>query len=142
MNKKELQAMLTIASKLGWMQEPAIQTIQRVRQMVKNMQSCDMDCVGEQGSFEQTILLLADQPASILYTCQWVRDYQSLQDWQLAKLADEMCMSMEDAYAMVKYYELQDLSELDEYNLYSQLCNDLLIEEMAWYNKMRRLGYE
>lgn len=47
MNKAELKAILMIAEKMNWQQKSVIEVCETIKQMVRNQQALELDCIGE-----------------------------------------------------------------------------------------------
>ena len=59
MNKAELKAINIIATKMNWMHKPVCETIETIKQMVRNQQALELDTVGECDGDEETLLSIA-----------------------------------------------------------------------------------
>ena len=88
MNKAEFKAIKMIAEKLNW-QAVNFETI---KQMIRNQQALELDCVGECDDDEVTLLSLATQNVEKIASTMWVSSYHDL------VLYDRYCDLWENSY--------------------------------------------
>ena len=71
MNKAEFKAIQIIAQKMNWQQKSVSETIEAIKQMVRNQQALELDTVGECDDEEETLLSIAlwdkDKVTSTMY---------------------------------------------------------------------------
>ena len=82
MNKQELQAICLIVNKLGWNDRPVTEVCNNINQMVRNQQALELDCVGECGDFEETLLSIATWNVDKIASTMFVDSYQSMGAWE------------------------------------------------------------
>ena len=138
-SKQELLAMQAIASKLNW-HKPAYETVETITKMVWNQQSLMSDCTGGYCSFEDTLEIMASWDEERLLSTIVVSDYQSLIEYNFNVFLGHMGITHEDYYAMVDYYE--SLPERIEQDKLDALHEQWEMEELAWYNHARQMGWE
>ena len=117
MNKAEFKAIKMIAEKLAWKQV----NFETIKQMVKNQQALELDCIGECDDAEETLLSIALWDRDKIISTQYVSDYQSLVMWNVWLFCDDMGIYPDHLCDMITYYNCIQPEAMDE-------------EEMAMYD--------
>lgn len=138
-NKAELTAMQIIASKLNW-NKPVWETMETIDKMVRNQQSLDLDCVGECGDFEETLLNLTLWEKDDIISAMYVSSYQDLVMWGVECFCEDMGITQEEFSAMLTWNSVKDniLANLyeEEEEYYQDYYADYYAEmqmEMSYY---------
>lgn len=126
MNKAELKAINIIANKMNWMNKPVCETIEIIKQMVRNQQALELDTSGDCDDDEVTLLSIALWEHDKLVSTMYVSDYESLVMWGVYCFCDDMGITPEDFSAMLTWNsvkdnflavedEMRDMAEYDAY---------------------------
>ena len=122
MNKQEFKAINMIARKMNWQDKPVECVIETINQMVMNDQALGLDCCGECGDFEETLLSMATWDINKIVACLYCWDYTTHCDyWHFLK---ESGMSGMDFYVWMTTYDQYQQALGEEYDM----------EEMAMYD--------
>lgn len=127
-NKAELAAMQMIAGKMNW-HKPVDETVETICKMVSNQQALELDCVGECGDFEQTLLSIALCDADKIGSTLFINDYHALVNYKYNLFLEDMGITEDDYRAMVDYYvNVQSelfAAECEEYEMamYDAYCD-------------------
>ena len=81
MNKQEFSAIMLIVKKLDWNDMPVTEACERIKQMIENQQSLELDTVGECDDEEETLLSIATWDADRIESTMFVDSYQSMVAW-------------------------------------------------------------
>ena len=136
-NKAELTAMQMIAGKLNW-HKPVLETIGTITKMVRNQQSLELDCIGECGAFEETLLSLALWDADKIGSTLFINDYHSRINYKYNLFLEDMGITDSDYRIILDYYlniqpeafaEEEDYSNIDA-DYYAEIMDDIM-----WINK-------
>ena len=143
MNKAEFKAIQIIAQKMNWQQKPVSETIETIKQMVKNQQALELDTVGECDGDEETLLSIALWNKDKITSTMYVSDYESLVMWGVECFKEDMGLDSEALTALwnweackfnflVPEYEMEEsFAELAaEYN--DADWNDFYTERNNW----------
>lgn len=148
MNKSEFKAIQMIANKMDWQQKPVSETIEIIKQMVRNQQALELDTVGDCDGEEETLLTIALWDKDRLLSTTRVFDFESMVMWGVDTFCEDMGMDYLDFRAMMDFYELSDnyLAECyeaeEEYAQLDALYNDMEIEELHYWQHARMMGWE
>ena len=100
MNKAEFKAIQIIAQKMNWQQKPVSETIETIKQMVKNQQALELDTVGECDGDEETLLSIALWNKDKITSTMYVSDYESLVRWGVECFKEDMGLDSEALTAL------------------------------------------
>ena len=102
MNKAEFKAIKMIAEKLNWQ---AV-NFEVIKQMIRNQQSLELDCIGECDDEEETLLSIALWDTDKILSTTKVFDFESMVEWRVDTFCEDMGMDYLDFRAMMEYYEV------------------------------------
>ena len=130
MNKAELTAICLIAEKMNWQNKPVMEVCETIKQIVRNQQALELDCIGECDDFEETLLSIATWDIDKIVSCLYTWDYQThTAYWQFLK---ETGMSGLDFYYWMTDYQdvlaAEYAAEEDAYQDYLDDCYWDMIE--------------
>lgn len=147
MNKNEFKAINMIAKKMNWQNKPVIETLETIKQMVSNQQALELDCIGECGDFEETLLSIALCDADKIGSTLFINDYHALVNYKYNLFLEDMGITDSDYRAMLDYYiniqpevfaaeyEAEDIAYEEHLNEnYSDFDAEMLRETM-WITK-------
>ena len=100
MNKAEFKAIQIIAQKMNWQQKPVSETIETIKQMVRNQQALELDTVGECDGDEETLLSIALWDKDKITSTMYVDDYTSLIMWGVECFKEDMGLDSEALTAL------------------------------------------
>jgi len=126
MNKNEFKAISMIAKKMNWQNKPVMEVCETIKQMVRNQQALELDCIGECDGDEETLLSIALWSKDKIRSTMFVTDYCSLQEWSWNLFCEDMGITSEDMTAMMHWwnvkndllaveYEEEDIAKYDAY---------------------------
>ena len=108
MNKAEFKAIQIIAQKMDWQQKPVSETIETIKQMVRNQQALELDTVGECDGDEETLLSIALWDKDKITSTMYVSSYQDLVMWGVYCFCDDMGITPKDFSAMLTWNSVKD----------------------------------
>lgn len=101
MNKAEFKAIQIIAQKMNWQQKPVSETIETIKQMVRNQQALELDTVGECDGDEETLLSIALWDKDKITSTMYVSSYQDLVMWGVECFKEDMGLDTEALAALL-----------------------------------------
>ena len=139
MNKAEFKAIQIIAQKMNWQQKPVSETIETIKQMVRNQQALELDTVGECDDEEETLLSIALWDKDKITSTMYVSSYQDLVMWGVECFKEDMGLDTKALAALwnweackfnflVPEYEAEYENYLEDY--YSDYDAEMLRETM------------
>ena len=133
--------MQEICRKLDW-HKPMLETLEIIKQMVRNQQALELDTVGECDGDEETLLSIAMWDREKITSTMYVSDYFSLANWNCYINSGWDGITFEDFCTQMYWSEIKASILAEEYELediaYEEaMCDGYdaeMMREVMWMN--------